>query len=157
MLFRSPEHPLVLFIDDWQWADAASLRLLDHLEVGSTLRYLLIVAAYRKDETLANPAWNETLGDLRGQSIPITTIEVENLSWEDLRLLVAAHGAGSVESLDELTTQIYHRTAGNPFFSHAVLRLLDEQDAAERRSSIRGKAAPSLLHLPDDEIGRAHV
>ena len=38
-----PEHPLVLFIDDWQWAGIASFELLKQLQVGKTLRYLLVI------------------------------------------------------------------------------------------------------------------
>ena len=45
-----PEHPLVLFIDDWQWADAASCELLRQLQVGITLRYLLVIVSYRDND-----------------------------------------------------------------------------------------------------------
>ena len=45
-----PEHPLVLFIDDWQWADAASCELLRQLQVGVTLRYLQVIVSYRDNE-----------------------------------------------------------------------------------------------------------
>ncbi|MGM0408441.1 MAG: ATP-binding protein, partial [Bacteroidota bacterium] len=41
-VISKPEHPLVLFIDDWQWADTASFELLKQLEVGNTLRYMLV-------------------------------------------------------------------------------------------------------------------
>ncbi|MFM2094933.1 MAG: hypothetical protein RIS70_2057, partial [Planctomycetota bacterium] len=147
-----PEHPLVLFLDDWQWADAASVRLLDHLQIGSSLRYLLVLAAYRKDEIEFNPSWQEMLQDLQSQSVPITTVGVENLSMEDLRRLVAASVSASPEALDALTVRIHDRTSGNPFFSHALLKLLGEYEFQLQTSSGQERTAAILQHLPDDVV-----
>jgi predicted ATPase len=51
-LASSPEreHPLVLFLDDLQWLDAASLQLLEHLVTHPDVRHLLLIGAYRDNE-----------------------------------------------------------------------------------------------------------
>jgi predicted ATPase len=45
-----PEHPLVLFLDDLQWADAASLRMIELFMVSRENRYMLFIGAYRDNE-----------------------------------------------------------------------------------------------------------
>src|SRR5438477_1179277 len=49
-VFARPEHPLVLFLDDLQWLDAATLDLLQHVLTESAVRHLLVVGAYRDNE-----------------------------------------------------------------------------------------------------------
>ena len=49
-VFAKPEHPLVLFLDDLQWLDAATLELIEQLVTGQELRHLLLIGAYRDNE-----------------------------------------------------------------------------------------------------------
>jgi predicted ATPase len=51
--FTSEAHPLVLFLDDLQWIDAASLTLVEHLLTHPDTRYLLLIGAYRDNEVSA--------------------------------------------------------------------------------------------------------
>ena len=53
-VFSNRNTPLVMFLDDLQWADPASLRLLEFLYKDTKLKYLLIIAAYRDNEIDAN-------------------------------------------------------------------------------------------------------
>ena len=52
-VFTSKAHPLVLFLDDLQWIDAASLALIEHLLTHPDTRYLLLIGAYRDNEVSA--------------------------------------------------------------------------------------------------------
>ena len=49
-VFARPEHPLVLFLDDLQWLDAATFELLEDLSTRSDLKYLMLIGAYRDNE-----------------------------------------------------------------------------------------------------------
>src|ERR687885_2454593 len=49
-VFSTQEHPLVIFLDDLQWADSASLRLIEVLMSETNSSYLLLVGAYRDNE-----------------------------------------------------------------------------------------------------------
>ena len=49
-VFARPEHPLVLFLDDLQWLDAATFELLEDLLTRSDLQYLMLIGAYRDNE-----------------------------------------------------------------------------------------------------------
>ncbi|NJR64339.1 MAG: AAA family ATPase, partial [Leptolyngbyaceae cyanobacterium CRU_2_3] len=49
-VFTQPEHPLVLFLDDLQWADSASLKLIQVLMTNPDCQYLLLIGAYRDNE-----------------------------------------------------------------------------------------------------------
>ncbi|MCP4887740.1 MAG: AAA family ATPase [Planctomycetaceae bacterium] len=128
-VISSAEHPLVLFLDDWQWADAASLNLLSELNVGSTLRYLLLVAAYRCDEVDASHPLTEKLTYLETQNIPMEVIEIENLSLGELSDLVSDASLVDHSGVGELAREIHTLTEGNPFFVHALLGLYHQQGA----------------------------
>jgi predicted ATPase len=49
-VFARPEHPLVLFLDDLQWLDAATFELLEDLSTRSDLKCLMLIGAYRDNE-----------------------------------------------------------------------------------------------------------
>jgi PAS domain S-box-containing protein len=121
-----PEHPVVLFLDDWQWADTASMELLKQLQVGTTLRYLLVIASYRDNEVGPAHPLAATLEDLARQPVRVGVIEVSSLGVEDVRAWVtdllrpAAHDPGALAEL------IHDRTHGNPFFTQSSLAFLHD-------------------------------
>jgi len=122
-----PDHPVVLFVDDWQWADAASLELLATLQAGTGLGYLLVVAAYRDDEVDAAHPLVAAVEDLRRQSVQVAVLEVLNLAQEDVRTMLAETLKPEAEDLDGLAAFLYRRTAGNPFFIRAFVEFLHQQ------------------------------
>src|SRR6202000_3009247 len=63
--FAREEHPLALFLDDLQWLDTASLKLLAHLITDQNVRHVLLVGAYRDNEVTASHPLMRTLTDLR--------------------------------------------------------------------------------------------
>ncbi|MGK2858640.1 MAG: AAA family ATPase [Thermoanaerobaculia bacterium] len=119
-----PEHPLVIFIDDWQWADAASFELLRQLQVGITLRYLLVIVSYRHDEVDANHPLMAAIDDLRGRAVPVGVLRVEPLSIQDVTTLVTDTLTPSSGDLAGLAAFLHATTLGNPFFVRSFLSFL---------------------------------
>jgi predicted ATPase/signal transduction histidine kinase len=151
-----PEHPVVLFIDDWQWADAASLDLLTNLQVDTTLRYLLVIVSYRDDEVDSTHPLAAAVEELRRQAVPMATLEVVNLTLEDTRALLADTLPPAIENLDALAERLHRHAAGNPFFTLALIGFLFDNgllgfDSANARWCWSvGKVAEN--RLPSDVI-----
>ena len=122
-----PEHPVVLFLDDWQWADTASLELLASLQDGAGLDHLLVVVSYRDDEVGAAHPLTGALDDLRRHDLPVTVLEVHNLTAIDVRIMLVDTIGADAEDLDGLTAFLHRRTAGNPFFLRMFIECLYEQ------------------------------
>ncbi len=123
-LFCRAEHPVVLFIDDWQWADSASFELLKQLQIGTTLHYLLVIAPYRDNEVDQTHPLLTTVEALRSQAVPVSVIEIRNLVIQDVLAWVKNLLQPAVESPEALAQLIYERTLGNPFFTQALLAFL---------------------------------
>lgn len=121
-----PEHPLVLFLDDWQWADAASCELLKRLQVGVALHYLLVIVSYRDDEVGASHPLTFAIDDLRSHAVPVEALPIRNLSEHDVQEIVAAALAPAADKGEELAAFIHARTLGNPFFVRSLLGFLRE-------------------------------
>ncbi|WP_416759865.1 diguanylate cyclase [Roseateles sp. So40a] len=135
--------PQTLFLDDWQWADRASRRLLRECLHDATLRHTLIVLAYRDNEIPPGHPIAQELAELRQQlGERFVPLRVGPLGLDDTRRLIAdslhrdaqAPDAG----LDELARLCQTRTAGNPFFLRRLLedlvrRGLIHYDAATQR------------------------
>lgn len=125
-VFTTPSHPLVLFLDDLQWADPASLRLLRLLLTDPDSRHLLIVGAYRDNEVSPAHPLTITLDAIRAASAAVTDIPLAPLSPEDVAALVSdalGRAAADVAPLSEL---IHGKTQGNPFFVGQFLRMLSD-------------------------------
>jgi predicted ATPase/signal transduction histidine kinase/PAS domain-containing protein len=121
-----PEHPVVLFLDDWQCADPASLDLLSMLHSEAPLRYLLIIAAYRDDEVNEDHLFATTLAELHAKQVPVARIELSNLTATDLHRLISEKLVGRIESISEIVASVLDRTSGNAFFSLTYLDFLLE-------------------------------
>lgn len=123
-----PEHPVVLFLDDWQWADTASLDLLAMLHCETPLQYLFIIAAYRNDELEKDHQFFATLEELEAKRVRLSKIALANLTASEVTQLVSERLAGKIESLPEIVELVLERTSGNPFFCDAFLDFLMERD-----------------------------
>ncbi|HEX8703500.1 MAG TPA: serine/threonine-protein kinase PknK, partial [Myxococcaceae bacterium] len=116
-VFATAEHPLVVFLDDLQWADLASLRLLQSLLTDEDAPPILWIGAYRDNEVSPSHPLMMTLGEVRKAKAPVTDLQLEPLSLEQLQHLVgdALPGAGP-ELIVPLSEQVHEKTGGNPFF-----------------------------------------
>ncbi len=123
-VFCSADHPLVIFLDDLQWADSASLKLIQLLVSQADTGYLLLIGAYRDNEiTPAHPLTN-TLERIEEQNGTIHNIVLKPLSYEDLNNLIADSLLSTPATVAPLTDLVYQKTQGNPFFSIQFLQSL---------------------------------
>ena len=110
------KHPLVLFVDDLQWADPASLKLLCQMIAVPETRYLLVIGAYRDNEVSLSHPLMEVLEEMRMASARISTIRLGPLPHEDLVELVMDTFRCDEQYAAPLTQLLAQKTAGNPFF-----------------------------------------
>ena len=124
-VFCQPAHPLVLFLDDLQWADSATLKLLELVTKASTT--LFFIGAYRDNEVDATHPLTTTLEKLREEGVSINQITLAPLAFEDVNQLVADSLHQSLESVVSLTDLVMRKTNGNPFFVSQFLHTLYEE------------------------------
>ena len=125
-VFTTKEHPLVIFLDDLQWADSASLKLMQLLMSETDTRYLLLIGAYRDNEVQAAHPLILTLGEIHSSGATINSITLEPLKQTDLNLLIADTLSCSEQLAAPLTELVYHKTQGNPFFATQFIKSLKE-------------------------------
>jgi PAS domain S-box-containing protein len=123
-VFTTAAHPLVLFLDDLQWADLASLELLKLLMSGNG--YLLIVGAYRDNEVSPAHPLMLMISELSQSQIVINTMKLTPLALTDTNQLVADTLNCPPELAQLLTELIDRQTKGNPFFTAQFLKALHE-------------------------------
>lgn len=131
-LFTRPEHPLVLFLDDLQWADASSLQFLQRV-MAETEGYLLVLGAYRHNEVTPSHPLMLVLQDIIYQQhektahqpeATLATLTLEPLSEITITQLIADTLRCDRESAAQLAQWVYQKTQGNPFFTTQFLQNL---------------------------------
>jgi predicted ATPase/signal transduction histidine kinase len=121
------DQPLVVFIDDLQWADAASFQLLDVLLTDADLSHVLFLGAYRDNEVDASHPLPAFRNGLANQGTRVTEIHLTNLPLTDVESLVADTLRRPVAEIAELAALVENKTLGNPFFVGQFLRSLAEE------------------------------
>ncbi|MEG3895400.1 MULTISPECIES: AAA family ATPase [unclassified Microcoleus] len=121
-VFTSVEHPLVIFLDDLQWADSASLKLLQLLM--SETGHLLVLGAYRDNEVSPAHPFILTVDEIVKTGALVNTITLQSLSLEDMNQLVADTLNCELSQAQPLTELVYQKTKGNPFFATQFLKAL---------------------------------
>ncbi|MEG4810421.1 AAA family ATPase [Microcoleus sp. F8-D3] len=121
-VFTSAEHPLVIFLDDLQWADSASLKLMELLMADTG--YLLLIGAYRDNEVNPGHPLILTLSEIQKNQATINTITLAPLSQVKVNQLVADTLKCPETLALPLSQLIYQKTQGNPFFATQFLKAL---------------------------------
>lgn len=161
-VFTTPDHPLVIFLDDLQWIDSASLNLLkllltEHDAYGGKQRgYLFIIGAYRDNEVFPTHPLMLMLNEVKKADTLIHTLTLAPLSLADVTQLTADTLSCSVELAAPLAQLAYQKTQGNPFFLTQFLKALHEDgyiafdyQAGHWQCNL---AAVKLLALTDDVV-----
>ena len=125
-VFAREEHPLVLFLDDLQWLDAATLDLLEHLVTHPEVRHLLLIGAYRDNEVGPAHPLLRTLDGIRNAGARVEEIVLSPLGLDDIGRLVTDALHCQPERARPLAQLVHEKTSGNPFFAIQFLTALNE-------------------------------
>ncbi|TCU64033.1 PAS domain S-box-containing protein [Bradyrhizobium sp. R2.2-H] len=126
-VFARPEHPLVLFLDDLQWLDAATLDLLEDLLTRPDVQNLLLIGAYRDNEVDPIHPLTRKLEAMRLAGATLQDIILSPLTCESLGQLVADTVHGEPERSAPLAQLIHEKTTGNPLFAIQFISALADE------------------------------
>ncbi|NEQ73665.1 MAG: AAA family ATPase [Okeania sp. SIO2C9] len=125
--FCDYEHPLTLFIDDLQWADLATLTLIERLLVEGKTKYLLLLGAYRDNEVLASHPLAISLKKLKQNKAGVNKIKLKKLPISQIACLIADTLKQNAEKICDLAWLVMGKTGGNPFFVNEFLQALHSE------------------------------
>lgn len=157
--FTSTDHPMVLFLDDLQWADASSLDLVARLLVDARETALLVVTAWRDGEVGSGHPVHGLLDELADLENVVHEVALQPLAVDDVAALLVDSLESESAEVAALADLLHGRSGGNPFLLRLLLRTLAQEglitpdhDAQRWAWSIRDIRA---LPLPDDAVGLA--
>ncbi|MFM7600080.1 MAG: PAS domain S-box protein, partial [Pseudanabaena sp.] len=150
-VFATPEHPLVMFFDDLQWADLSSLKLMQLLTQDT--RYLLMLGAYRDNEVSPVHPLMMTISEMLKTGITVNTITLQTLRQADIHQWIADTLICDLPNAKPLAELVYQKTQGNPFFAVQLLKALYEEKIITFNWDLRNWpcdiAQARLLHADD--------
>lgn len=120
-----------MFLDDLQWADSASLQLMEMLVADATIGYLLVIGVYRDNEVFAAHPLMLTLDAMAKAGATVNTLTLEPLSSESLNHLVADTLNCAPYWAKPLADLLAQKTQGNPFFATQFLKALHQDGLIE--------------------------
>ena len=157
----SETQPVLLVLDDLQWADPASLLLLRHVVSSDLAVKLLVIGTYRDTEISRSSSLVEMVGAVRRHG-EVSRIELAGLDDGGVvSLIEAAAGHYLDDTAVGLAHAVHRETDGNPFFVTEVLRHLSETGVIYQDADAQWKAKDDFdeLSLPDSvrEVVAARV
>ncbi len=123
-VFCQVEHPLVIFLDDLQWADSASLKLLERVDTTA----LFLIGAFRDNEVDPTHPLMMTVDTLRSLNITINQMTLKALNFEHINQLISDSLHQDKKAVESLTKLVIHKTEGNPFFINQFLHTLYQEN-----------------------------
>ena len=146
----SIDRPIVLILDDLQWADSPTLRLLRYVVANADSARLYVLGTYRDGGLGPSSPLNELLGVLRREP-RVSRVQLEGFDDTGVLAFVEAAAGQQLEGAElDLARAVYRETEGNPFFVSEVLRSLIETGAVYRndRGSWSAVGDWSAMELP---------
>ena len=127
----SAVRPLLLLLEDFHWADQASLDLLRSVARSISALRVVLVVTYRDDELTRRHPLAQTLPSLAREA-GTRRMTLPRLALPATRELVTGRYRFSEADTTRLGDYVYRLSEGNPFFSGEILRVLEEVGALRR-------------------------
>lgn len=115
------DHPLAIFVDDLQWADLASLQMLEALASSGRSAHLLVLGAYRDNEVGPGHPLTASMARLNDSGHGVSLLRLQPLDLPTIGLLVRDTVHRDDAETDEFGRLVHQRTGGNPFFVRRFL------------------------------------
>jgi len=138
-VFTGSGHPLLLVLDDLQWADMASLNLIQNVFADPANGPFLLIGIYRSNEVSDFPALNKILDEIKSSNLRSETIHITPLDSGSIRKLLATFLRLSIADVASLADIVYTKTNGNPFFINQFMKRLYDKKMLEIESSGKWK------------------
>ena len=123
-VFTQPEHPLVMFIDDLQWADVDSLKLIKLLMTAPDNQDLFLIGAYRDNEVSEVHPLMLTVDEIRQVGVRADRIFLSPLDLSNVNQLISDTLSSPPDKTISLAELVLFKTGGNPFFMNEFLKSL---------------------------------
>ncbi len=127
-LFCEKTHPLVIFLDDLQWVDADTLKLVERIAQHPERKPLLFLGAYRDNKVDTGHQLMISCEVIKKTGQPLQTIPLKPLNREDISQLLVHTCHCRPEEANPLAEVLLRKTGGNPFFVSQFLTVLSEKD-----------------------------
>ncbi|WP_258313463.1 AAA family ATPase [Paenibacillus sp. tmac-D7] len=127
-VFTSREQPLILFLDDLQWADAASIQLIQDIGLGTNRNYRLFIGSFRDRDVGGSHPLRVMIDKLQQQKSSHTTqIQLEPLDERHLEQMLTDTLQPARQPVRALAQLMMKKTKGNPFFTKQFFRSIYDQ------------------------------
>lgn len=126
-VFLKQEHPLIIFLDDLQWADDSSLKLIQFFMNSTTKGFLLFIGSYRDNEVDSSHSLVKTLNLIKEKGGNVDQLMIRPLEVESVYELIKDTLHDDSEDAMELAKIVQRKTEGNPFFIIQFLKTLYQE------------------------------
>ncbi|WP_306519991.1 response regulator [Rheinheimera sp.] len=123
----SEKRPLVLLLDDLQWADLSSLRLLHSLMTDDQISGVLLLLSYRDNEMDVVHPVRHLLTQLDDAGIQAQHLQLSSLDLPAVTALLADTLQQNAASMTDFASLLISKTSGNPFFVRQFLLTLQQE------------------------------
>lgn len=153
-VFSQHRHPLILFLDDIQWADNASLSLLKDITLSPLVHHVMIVMAYRDEEVIEGHPFQSWKQELMKKDLDITLVHLMPLDEQAVNQLVADTFTTTHDACQKLSRLLNKKSKGNPFF---LKRLLSDLFNTQLIQNVNGQWTWNISsienhNIPDDIV-----
>lgn len=122
------DQPLVLLLDDMQWADSASVNLLRLLIDDPDIIHMMLIFAYRDDEVQPLGVFHVMLDDINHTSRPVRNVRLRGLQLTDIGAMLADTLHTRADDVAPLAELVFAKTQGNAFFIKEFVASLYHRD-----------------------------
>lgn len=160
LTFASDNHPCVIFLDDIQWADLPSIKMIELLMTSNDASHILIICAFRNNEVSAADPFMQSVENLEKKGIGINSLHLGSLSRSKTNKLVAETLKCTEDAARSLSDLCFEKTRGNPFFLNQFLTTLHKDGLIEyqiARAALQDKKQESSWKWDIEKIKQMDI
>lgn len=126
-VFAKKDHPFVIFLDNLQWVDEASISVLKRLLINNHIPSLLIITAFRNNDDLSKKPIQHLITEFKKSNVPLTEIKLNPLTLNCTNQLISdTFNRIPIQTID-LSAILFNKTQGTPLFLNQFLKNLYQE------------------------------